>query len=314
MADGTTPTKKSTLDTAANIAIIVVCAIAAVVLIRNQFFPPAPPPRPGEVAQGDQLPVLQQAVPAGADRALVMALAPGCHFCTESMPFYKRLIDERNQKGSDVKVVAAVSAPDAKAGEMKIMADAGVKPDAVVELNFQEAKVAGTPTLLLVDNKGEVLDVWVGKLDDIYSAEKQILQALPRMAKKTKNPELKKGFEMHVEQTRIQIERLDRIFEMLGKSSRGKKCKGMEGLIEEGKEMMQEDMEPEVLDAALIAAAQKVEHYEIAAYGTVRTYANLLGEKEHVKILQETLNEEGEMDKQLTRVAEAINVEAMVEA
>jgi ferritin-like metal-binding protein YciE len=156
--------------------------------------------------------------------------------------------------------------------------------------------------------------LYVEDLKDIYSAEKQILQALPRMAKKTKNPELRKGFEMHVEQTRIQIERLDRIFEMLGKSSRGKKCKGMEGLIEEGKEMMQEDMEPEVLDAALIAAAQKVEHYEIAAYGTVRTYANLLGEKEHVRILQETLNEEGEMDKQLTRVAEAINVEAMAEA
>lgn len=154
--------------------------------------------------------------------------------------------------------------------------------------------------------------LYIEDLKDIYSAEKQILQALPRMAKKTKNPELRKAFEMHLEQTRIQVERLDRIFEMLGKSSRGKKCKGMEGLIEEGKEMMQEDMEPEVLDAALIAAAQKVEHYEIAAYGTVRTYANLLGEKEHARILQETLNEEGETDKQLTRLAESqINVEAM---
>jgi thioredoxin-related protein len=176
MADGTTPTKKSTLDTAANIAIILVCAIAAFVLIRNQFFPPAPPPRPGEVAQGDQIEVLQQAVPAGADRALVMALSPGCHFCTESMPFYKRLIDERNQKGSDIKVVAAVPAPEAREGEMKIMADAGVKPDAVVELNFQEAKVAGTPTLLLVDNQGKVLDVWVGKLDE--RNEKKVLQTL----------------------------------------------------------------------------------------------------------------------------------------
>ncbi|HYO15978.1 MAG TPA: ferritin-like domain-containing protein [Thermoanaerobaculia bacterium] len=157
--------------------------------------------------------------------------------------------------------------------------------------------------------------LYVEELKDIYSAEKQLLQALPRMAKKTKNPELRKGFEMHVEQTRMQLERLDRIFEALGKSSRGKKCKGMEGLIEEGKEMMQEDMEPEVLDAALISAAQKVEHYEIASYGTVRTYANLLGEKDHVKLLQETLNEEGEMDKQLTRLAESqINVEAMAEA
>ena len=157
--------------------------------------------------------------------------------------------------------------------------------------------------------------LYVEELKDIYSAEKQILQALPRMAKKTKNQELRKAFELHLEQTRIQVERLDRIFEMLGKSPRGKKCKGMEGLIEEGKEMMQEDMEPEVLDAALISAAQKVEHYEIASYGTVRTYANLLGEKEHVRLLQETLNEEGETDKQLTRLAESqINVEAMVGA
>ncbi|RPH55648.1 ferritin-like domain-containing protein [bacterium] len=155
--------------------------------------------------------------------------------------------------------------------------------------------------------------LYVEELKDIYSAEKQILQALPRMAKKTKNQELRKAFEMHLEQTRMQVERLDRIFEMLGKSPRGKKCKGMEGLIEEGKEMMQEDMEPDVMDAALIASAQKVEHYEIASYGTVRTYANLLGEKDHARILQETLNEEGETDKQLTRLAESqINVEAMV--
>lgn len=154
--------------------------------------------------------------------------------------------------------------------------------------------------------------LYVEELKDIYSAEKQILQALPRMAKKTKNQELRKAFEMHLEQTRMQVERLDRIFEMLGKSPRGKKCKGMEGLIEEGKEMM-EEMEGDVLDAALISAAQKVEHYEIASYGTVRTYANLLGEKDHARILQETLNEEGETDKQLTRLAESqINVEAMV--
>ena len=157
--------------------------------------------------------------------------------------------------------------------------------------------------------------LYVEDLKDIYSAEKQILQALPRMAKKTKNQELRRAFELHLEQTRIQVERLDRIFEMLGKSSRGKKCKGMEGLIEEGKEMMQEDMEPDVMDAALIASAQKVEHYEIAAYGTVRTYANLLGEKDHVRLLQETLNEEGETDKLLTRLAESqINVEAMAGA
>lgn len=157
--------------------------------------------------------------------------------------------------------------------------------------------------------------LYVDELKDLYSAEKQILQALPRMAKKVQNEQLKKAFEMHLEETQMQVERLDRIFDSLGKSPRGKKCKGMEGLLEEGKEMMQEDMEPEVLDAALISAAQRVEHYEIAGYGTVRTYAQLLGEKDHVKLLQQTLDEEGSTDKKLTQLAESqINVEAMAEA
>jgi ferritin-like metal-binding protein YciE len=157
--------------------------------------------------------------------------------------------------------------------------------------------------------------LYVDELKDLYSAEKQILQALPRMAKKASNEQLKKAFETHLEETRGQVERLDRIFELLGKSSRGKKCKGMEGLLEEGKEMMQEDMEPEVMDAALISAAQRVEHYEIAGYGTVRTYAQLLGENQHVKLLQQTLDEEGNTDKKLTQLAETtINVEALQEA
>ncbi|HKI01340.1 MAG TPA: ferritin-like domain-containing protein [Thermoanaerobaculia bacterium] len=157
--------------------------------------------------------------------------------------------------------------------------------------------------------------LYVDELKDLYSAEKQILQALPRMAKKTKNAQLKQAFELHVQETQKQVERLDQVFEMLGKSPRGKKCKGMEGLLEEGKEMMQEDMEPEVMDAALIAAAQRVEHYEIAGYGTVRTYAQILGEDQHVKLLQQTLDEEGNTDKKLTQLAESsINVEAMAEA
>jgi ferritin-like metal-binding protein YciE len=156
--------------------------------------------------------------------------------------------------------------------------------------------------------------LYVDELKDLYSAEKQILQALPKMAKKAKNEQLKKGFEMHLEETRMQVERLDQIFELLGKSPRGKKCKGMEGLLEEGKEMMQEDMDPEVMDAALISAAQKVEHYEIAGYGTVRTYAQLLGENQHVKLLQQTLDEEGNTDKKLTQLAGSINVEALQEA
>lgn len=155
--------------------------------------------------------------------------------------------------------------------------------------------------------------LYVDELKDLYSAEKQILQALPKMAKKASNQQLRQGFEKHLEQTRIQVERLDRIFELLGKSPRGKKCKGMEGLLEEGKEMMQEDMDDDVMDAALISAAQRVEHYEIAGYGTVRTYADLLGEKEHAKLLQQTLDEEGQTDKELTKLAQLINVEAMAE-
>ena len=156
--------------------------------------------------------------------------------------------------------------------------------------------------------------LYVDELKDLYSAEKQILQALPKMAKKASDAQLKKAFETHLEETRGQVERLDRIFELLGKSSRGKKCKGMEGLLEEGKEMMQEDMEPEVMDAALISAAQRVEHYEIAGYGTVRTYAQLLGEDQHAKLLQQTLDEEGNTDKKLTQLASSIIVEALVEA
>jgi ferritin-like metal-binding protein YciE len=157
--------------------------------------------------------------------------------------------------------------------------------------------------------------LYVEDLKDLYSAEKQILQALPRMARKASNEQLKRAFEEHLRVTEKQVERLDRIFEKLGKSSRGKKCKGMEGLIEEGKELLQQDVDAEVLDAALIGAAQKVEHYEIAAYGTARTYAQLLGESEHARLLQQTLDEEGETDKKLTQLAESsINVEAMQEA
>lgn len=157
--------------------------------------------------------------------------------------------------------------------------------------------------------------LYVEELKDLYSAEKQLLQALPRMAKKVKNPQLRQAFEGHLETTRMQVERLDKIFERLERSPRGKKCKAMEGLIEEGKELMEEDMEPEVLDAALIGAAQRIEHYEIAGYGTVRTYARLLGEEEDARLLQQTLDEEAETDKALTQLAEtSINVEAMAEA
>ncbi|VTS00542.1 Uncharacterized protein OS=Pirellula staleyi (strain ATCC 27377 / DSM 6068 / ICPB 4128) GN=Psta_0826 PE=4 SV=1: DUF892 [Gemmata massiliana] len=154
-------------------------------------------------------------------------------------------------------------------------------------------------------------DLYVEELKDLYSAENQLLKALPRMAKAATAPELKAAFTEHLTVTQKQVERLDQIFEELGVSPKGKKCKAMEGLIEEGKEIMQEDGEDSVIDAALIAAAQRVEHYEMAGYGCVRTFANLLGYEDAVTLLQETLDEEGEADKKLTELAETvINVEA----
>jgi len=173
-----TPKAKSTLDTVANIAIILVCAIAAFILIRNNFFNKPQPggPRPPEAAVGEQYDALRQVVPAGSDSALVVAVAPTCHFCTESMPFYKQLLEQRDQKGSNTKVIAAVPREEAKAEEQQKMASAGVNPDALVVLDFQNIKVPGTPTILHVDNQGKILGVWVGKQDS--SGEKEILKAL----------------------------------------------------------------------------------------------------------------------------------------
>jgi ferritin-like metal-binding protein YciE len=154
-------------------------------------------------------------------------------------------------------------------------------------------------------------DLYIDELKDLYSAEKQLLKALPRMAKAASDASLRDAFTTHLAQTERQVARLEEIFESLGASPRGKKCVGMEGLIEEGSELIEEDPEPEVLDAGLISKAQHIEHYEIAGYGTVRTYASVLGEDSHVRLLQETLDEEGEADKLLTHLAESsINVEA----
>ena len=155
-------------------------------------------------------------------------------------------------------------------------------------------------------------DLFVEELRDLYNAENQLLKALPRMAKKASSPQLQTAFQTHLRETQGHVKRLEQIFDKLGKKPTGKKCKGMEGLIEEGKEMMSEDAEPEVLDAGLISAAQRVEHYEIAGYGTVRTYAKLLGDEQAARLLQQTLDEEGATDKKLTQLAESsINVEAM---
>jgi ferritin-like metal-binding protein YciE len=153
-------------------------------------------------------------------------------------------------------------------------------------------------------------ELFVDELKDLYSAENQITKALPKMAKIATSEELKKGFLEHLAQTKGHISRLESIFGELDQSPKGKKCKGMEGLLTEGGELMKEDAEPEVMDAGLISAAQRVEHYEIAAYGTVRTYAELLGLKKAVKLLQETLDEEKATDEKLTGLAQAINVAA----
>jgi len=167
---------KTKLDTVANIAIIVVCAVAAVILIRNNFFPPRPPGAPEQVEAGEQFDELKQVVPAGSKQALVIAVSPTCHFCTESIPFYKRLQEERNQKGSGVKLVTAVPAAAAREEETKLMTAGGFTPDSVVELNFATVKVPGTPTLMLVDKEGKVLNVWVGKLNE--DGEKEVLKVL----------------------------------------------------------------------------------------------------------------------------------------
>jgi ferritin-like metal-binding protein YciE len=153
--------------------------------------------------------------------------------------------------------------------------------------------------------------LYVDELMDLYSAETQLVKALPKMAEAATSTDLRAGFEQHLEQTREHVTRLEQIFKELGKSPKGKKCRGMEGLIEEGKEMIKENPDPGELDAGLIAAAQRVEHYEIAGYGCVRTYATLLKEQEAVSLLQDTLDEEKETDSKLTELAEKINVEAM---
>ena len=146
-------------------------------------------------------------------------------------------------------------------------------------------------------------DLLVHELKDLLSAEKQLVKALPKMAKGATNEELRTAFEEHLEQTKVHIERLEQVFEKLGKSARAEHCDAMEGLVEEGGKVLEEDMADDVRDAALIAAAQKVEHYEIASYGTARTFAQLLGHAEVANLLQETLDEEGETDHRLTDLA-----------
>jgi ferritin-like metal-binding protein YciE len=153
-------------------------------------------------------------------------------------------------------------------------------------------------------------ELYVNELKDLYSAETQLVKALPKMAKGSFNAELRQGFEEHLRQTSEHVSRLEQIFETLEEKPSGKKCVGMEGIIKEGAETLSEDYEEALMDAAIIGAAQRVEHYEIAAYGTVKAFAELLGEDDHVSLLEQTLEEEKETDQKLTQLAEQINPQA----
>ena len=153
-------------------------------------------------------------------------------------------------------------------------------------------------------------DLFVDELKDVYDAERRITKALPKMIKAASSEELSSAFEEHLQQTEEQIARLDRVFESMDKQPGRKTCQAMVGLLEEGQALMEEDATDSVMDAALIAAAQKVEHYEIATYGCLRDWAQLLGNDEVARILQQTLDEEGETDKKLTEIAQSLNMEA----
>ena len=153
-------------------------------------------------------------------------------------------------------------------------------------------------------------DLYLDEIKDLYDAEHQIIKALPNLIDATSSEELRSALTEHLETTKQQAERLEQIFEMMGEKAKGKKCKGMEGVIKEGSEVIEENDDDEVRDAGIIAAAQRVEHYEIAAYGTAHTYARLLGDEASAELLEQTLNEEKDADRKLTELAEQINVEA----
>jgi len=155
-----------------------------------------------------------------------------------------------------------------------------------------------------------LMELYVDELKDLYDAESRLVKALPKVAKAATSQKLRSAVEEHLEQTKSHVDRLKEIFDNLGEKPSGKKCAGMMGILKEGEEIMDEDYEGEVMDAALISAAQRVEHYEIAAYGCVRTWAELLGENEASSLLEKTLEEEKETDEKLTRLAVAINVQA----
>jgi ferritin-like metal-binding protein YciE len=152
--------------------------------------------------------------------------------------------------------------------------------------------------------------LYVDELKDLFSAENQLVKALPKMAKAASSDELRAGFEKHLEQTKGHVQRLDEIFQSLDESPKGKKCVGMEGLVKEGSEVMAEDFDDAVLDAGLIGAARRVEHYEMAAYGAVCEFAHVLGQSRHASLLERTLAEEKQTDDKLAELAKEINAQA----
>jgi ferritin-like metal-binding protein YciE len=157
--------------------------------------------------------------------------------------------------------------------------------------------------------------LYTDELRDLYNAENQLLKALPNIAKAASSEDMKDAFEKHLEQTKGHVKRLEQVFDAIGEKPKGKTCRAMKGLIEEGSEILKEDGEESILDAGIIVAAQKVEHYEIASYGSVRTFAHLLGQNKAAELLQTTLDEESETNELLNRLAEGIvNPEAMMES
>ena len=156
-------------------------------------------------------------------------------------------------------------------------------------------------------------ELFIEDLKDLYHAEQQLVKALPKMAEAASDRQLKAGFSKHLKQTQGHTRRLERVFKLIGEKPATKVCEAMKGLIKEGQEVIREDLPDTVKDAALIGAAQKVEHYEIASYGTLRTYAELMERDDIAELLQATLDEEGQTDKHLTQIAETLNIEAMME-
>jgi ferritin-like metal-binding protein YciE len=187
-------------------------------------------------------------------------------------------------------------------------------PEAKTSLRTRNSNLTGSqkdsPTGDMPMAEKTLKDVFIDELRDLYNAEQQLIKAIPKMAKAATSEDLRKGFEEHLEQTKGHASRIEQIFQELGEPVKGKKCKGMEGIISEGGEVMSEDYQGAVMDAAIITAAQRVEHYEIAAYGSVHAFAILMGETEAAGLLEQTLEEEKETDEKLSELSEQINAQA----